>query len=182
MIATRLTLIAHARTPAQKLGRLADDEAIEAVAPELISALLLRAGNTQGVLSGPELRTRQTARLLASDFTLEPALGDCDLGNWRGLSLKTLQQQQAQALDQWLSDSAAAPHGGESLDALLARVGAWLDGFSLPGHWLAVTHPLVIRAAMAHVLQYSPANAQQIDVEPLAMVELSHYGKWRLRL
>ncbi len=182
MKATRLTLIAHARTPAQKLGRLADDEAIEAVAPELISALLLRAGSSQGVLCGPELRTRQTAELLTSDLTLEPALSDCDLGKWRGLSLKTLQEREAQALEEWLNNSAAAPHGGESLDAVCARVATWLDGFRQPGHWLAITHPFVIRAAMAHVLNCSPTSAQQIDVEPLALVELSYYGKWRLRL
>ncbi|PTQ74109.1 histidine phosphatase family protein [Pseudomonas sp. GV071] len=182
MKATRLTLIAHARTPAQKLGRLADDEAIEDVAAELISALQVRAGERQGVLCGPELRTRQTAALLVNDLVLEPALADCDLAAWRGLSLKDLQEQQADALQQWLNDSAAAPHGGESLDALGARVGAWLEGFRQPGHWLAVTHPFVIRAALAHVLHCSPADAQQIDVEPLAMVELSHYGKWRLRL
>lgn len=182
MTATRLTLIAHARTPAQKRGRLADDEAIEAVAPELVSALLLRAGLSQGVLCGPELRTRQTAALLGAEVLVEPALGDCDLGQWRGLSLKTLQEREAAALQEWLSNSAATPHGGESLDAVFARVGAWLEGFRQPGHWLAVTHPFVIRAAMAHVLHCTPASAQQIDVEPLAMVELSHFGKWRLRL
>jgi broad specificity phosphatase PhoE len=182
MQATRITLIAHARTPAQKLGRLADDEAIEGVAAELVSALLVRAGEHQGVWCGAELRTRQTAELLTRNAVLEPALADCDLGDWRGLSLKTLQEQQAQALEEWLSNSAAAPHGGESLDAVRVRVGAWLEGFRQPGHWLAITHPFVIRAAMAHVLDCSMASAQRIDVEPLAMVELSYYGKWRLRL
>ncbi|MEN0104986.1 MAG: histidine phosphatase family protein [Pseudomonas sp.] len=182
MKTTRLTLIAHARTPAQKRGRLADDEAIETVAPELISALLLRMGSSDGVLCAPELRARQTAQLLADELVLEPALADCDLGQWRGLGLKTLQDQQAPALEEWLHNSAAAPHGGESLDALSARVSAWLESFRQPGHWLAVTHPFVIRAALAHVLQCAAANTQQIDVEPLALVELSYYDKWRLRL
>ena len=183
MSVTRLTLICHARTVAQKRARLPLDEPLEM---DWQAARGSRAGafkRPPRLLGGGEMRVRQTAALFGNDLRHVPALDDCDFGRWRGLSIDHLQQHEPLALQAWLDDPHSAPHGGESVAQLIQRVGCWLDSLgSHPGHYLAVTHPWVIRAAMIHVLQCSPSAFQMIDVEPLSATELRFNDRWRLRL
>ncbi|WP_108219690.1 histidine phosphatase family protein [Pseudomonas sp. GV085] len=181
MQATRLTLICHARTVAQKLARFPLDEPLEMD----WQALRLSRGNqfkgTPRLVCGPELRTRQTAELFGSASEIVDALKDCDFGRWGGERIGDLQKNASEALQHWLGDPASAPHGGESLVQLGERVGAWLTTLqSTPGHIVAITHPFVIRAALTQVLQ--GASSGLIDVEPLSAVELRFHGRWRLRL
>ncbi len=106
---------------------------------------------------------------------------DCDWGRWHGQSIKDLQRNELEALQAWLEDPDAAPHGGESVAQLGERVAAWLATLqTTPGHVVAVTHPFIIRAALMQVMQGQAFHS--IDVEPLAVVELSFFGRWRLRL
>ncbi|MNE19123.1 bifunctional RNase H/acid phosphatase [compost metagenome] len=181
MQATRLTLICHARTVAQKLARFPLDEPLEM---DWQALRLSRCNQFKGVprlVCGPELRTRQTAELFSSEPEIVDALKDCDFGRWRGERIGALQKNDPGALEHWLEDPASAPHGGESLVQLGERVGAWLTALqSTPGHIVAITHPFVIRAALTHVLQ--GASSSLIDVEPLSAVELRFHGRWRLRL
>ncbi|AZD01478.1 histidine phosphatase family protein [Pseudomonas chlororaphis] len=183
MPATRLTLICHARTVAQKLARFPLDEPLEMDWQALAGS---RAGAFKGLprlLSAPEQRARQTAALYGAAVETVAALRDCDMGRWQGLSIDSLQREQPEAVQAWLADSQLAPHGGESVAQLCERVAAWLASLcEQPGHVLAVTHPLVIRAALVHVMQCPLASFNAIDVEPLAQVELRFNGRWRLRL
>ncbi|MGE8062595.1 histidine phosphatase family protein [Pseudomonas sp. NPDC089547] len=178
MKATRLTLICHALTQAQKTGRLhcAGDGILPLAQPP--------AAIQPGVqlLTAPERRACETAAWVSGPVRVEPALADCDLGGWKGLALKQLQAEQPQALAQWLEDPASAPHGGESFAALCQRVAGWLASFDKPGEWLAVTHPMVIRAVLVQVLGCPMSAGQRIDVLPLSRLELSFTGQWRLRL
>lgn len=129
----------------------------------------------------PELRTRQTAVLCGSDAVIVEALKDCDFGRWKGARISDLQSAEPEALQAWLDDPHATPHGGESVAQLNERVGAWLATLeATPGHIVAVTHPFVVRAALTQVLQ-SPAF-NHIDVEPLCTIDLRFNGRWRLRL
>ncbi|MNI15695.1 histidine phosphatase family protein [Pseudomonas sp. ACN5] len=181
MQATRLTLICHARTVAQKRARFPLDEPLEM---DWQALRLSRCNQFKGVprlVCGPELRTRQTAELFGSAAQIVDALKDCDFGRWRGERIGALQKNDPGALEHWLEDPASAPHGGESLVQLGERVGAWLTALqSTPGHIVAITHPFVIRAALTQVLQSAASN--MIDVEPLSAVELRFHGRWRLRL
>ncbi|GLO14817.1 hypothetical protein PPUJ20028_34000 [Pseudomonas putida] len=178
MKAVRLTLICHALTQAQKTGRLhcTDDDILPlAHRPDAILP------GTR-VLTAPERRARATAAWLSGLAQVEPALADCDLGHWQGLALKQLQAEQPEALAQWLRDPASALHGGESFAALCQRLAAWLAAFDRPGDWLAVTHPMVMRAVLVQVLGCPMSASQCIDVLPLSRLELSFTGQWRLRL
>ncbi|MBV7570472.1 histidine phosphatase family protein [Pseudomonas sp. PDM27] len=181
MQATRLTLICHARTVAQKLARFPLDEPLEM---DWQALRLSRCKQFKGVprlVCGPELRTRQTAELFGSAPEIVDALKDCDFGHWGGVRIGDLQKTDPGVLEHWLGDPASAPHGGESLVQLGERVGAWLTALqSTPGHIVAITHPFVIRAALTQVLQ--GAASDMIDVEPLSAVELRFHGRWRLRL
>lgn len=183
MQATRLTLICHARTVAQKLARFPLDESLEM---DWQVARGSRAGDFKRppkLLSAPEARARQTAGLFGAGIEIVPALGDCDFGRWRGLRIDDLQQLEPEALQAWLSDSSSAPHGGESVAQLCERVADWLESLrSRSGHFVAITHPFVIRAALVHVMQCPPAAFNLIDVEPLSATELRFNDRWRLRL
>jgi broad specificity phosphatase PhoE len=179
---TRLSLVCHARTEAQRLGQFPLDESVEpkglAKAAELASSLK----KPVRILSAPEARAWQTAEALGSGIEIVPELGDYDFGEWQGQRLIDLQESAEHSLAAWLDDPQAAPHGGESLQQLCSRVGAWLDGFREDGHFIIVSHPFVIRAAILHALEAGPASFNFIDVAPLAVVDLRFQGRWRLRL
>ncbi|QXH52342.1 histidine phosphatase family protein [Pseudomonas fakonensis] len=168
-----LTLICHAQTDAQRLGRFAQaDDPLRDTLPPLTGL-----STTARTLTAPELRTRQTAEGL--NASVDQALRDYDLGTWQGLALKHLDPALLQA---WLADPHAAPHGGETIAALCQRVAHWMDSALTPGEWSAITHPFVIRAAMLHALGAPLECFHKIDVLPLARVCFSHYGQWRLQL
>ncbi|WP_122692098.1 histidine phosphatase family protein [Pseudomonas viridiflava] len=180
MPSSRLTLICHARTVAQKLARFPTDEPVENLAVPS-DAFRARLAVTRRLVCAPELRTQQTAAWFGVDAQIDQALRDCDWGRWHGQSIKDLQANENQALQAWLADPEAAPHGGESVRQLTQRVSMWLDSIAeTPGHVVAVTHPFVMRAALMQVLQGAAFHA--IDVEPLGMIDLRFNGIWRLRL
>ena len=81
-----------------------------------------------------------------------------------------------------MSDPTAAPHGGESTLALMARVSAWLDEQrKTPGRVVAVTHAAVIRAAIVHAIGATSASMPRIDIAPLSVARLSGHGdRWNL--
>ncbi|WP_103735374.1 histidine phosphatase family protein [Pseudomonas sp. GZJR-8] len=180
MLATRLTLICHAITPLQKHGRFPDDESVSMDWQSAACSLAGRYKKQPRLLCGPEARARQTAGLFGAHAEVEVALRDVDLGSWKGQDISQLDSQELKA---WSADSTRAPHGGESVDQLCARVGQWLASLEThPGHTVAVTHPFVIRAAMLSVMQFPVSMFYRIDVEPLSATELRFNGVWRLRL
>jgi broad specificity phosphatase PhoE len=177
---TRLTLICHARTVAQKLACFPTNEPVENIdlAP---GALAERFDAARRLICAPELRTQQTAQWFGADAQIDEALRDCDWGRWHGKSIKSLQVAEDAALHAWLENADATPHGGESVTQLCQRVAQWLASLQgTSGHVVAVTHPFVIRAALIHVMRGTAIH--DIDVEPLSMVELRFTGCWRLRL
>ncbi|WP_308250015.1 histidine phosphatase family protein [Sphaerisporangium fuscum] len=135
------------------------------------------------VLCGPSARCLQTASGLGLDATPDDGLRDCDFGRWAGRTLTDVQADDPDGLAAWLADPAAAPHGGESVIALIGRVATWLRARSdQGGRLLAITHPAVMRAAAVHAVG-APAEAfWNIDVEPLSQLSLTAHGaRWRLR-
>ncbi|KJZ63896.1 histidine phosphatase family protein [Pseudomonas fluorescens] len=181
MQATRLTLMCHARTVAQKLASFPTNEPIEMDWQSARGSRRAQFKGTPRLMCGPELRTRQTAELFGSDAQIVEALRDCDFGHWKGVRIDDLQKNAAETLQVWLDDPNSAPHGGESVVQLGERVAAWLKTLeATPGHIVAITHPFVIRAALTQVLQGAAFNL--IDIEPLSAIELRFNGRWRLRL
>lgn len=184
----RLSLVCHAPTPALRGASFPDDESLDALGQsEAAAAATDERWAASLCATAPERRARETAAALGLAPEIDERLRDCDCGRWRGASLRVLQADEPEAVQAWLTDPAAAPHGGESLLALLARVGGWLDQLSLtsPGagsaRVLAITHPAVIRAAIVNALGAGPAAFWRIDVRPLTRVALSgHAGRWNL--
>ncbi|MEU9885262.1 histidine phosphatase family protein [Sphaerisporangium sp. NPDC051011] len=151
-------------------------------APALEEAAAL-GPSARKVLCGPSQRCLQTAAGLGLEAEPVEALRDWDAGRWAGRTLADVQAEHPEDVLAWLTDPASAPHGGESLLALLDRVTAWLATLHDAGRTLAVTHPAVIRAAVVHALDAPPQAFWKIDVPPLAQVTLTSNGRrWHLRL
>lgn len=139
--------------------------------------------HAHAVLSAPELRARQTAAALAADFSIDSAFRDIDYGRWSGKSMAAVQADEPEALMAWISDIEAAPPGGESVAAMMARITLRLtQQMSAGGHAVVVTHPAIVRAAVVSVLDAPGRSFWKIDVQPWSMTELTSDGRrWALR-
>ncbi|KAF1029553.1 MAG: Glucosyl-3-phosphoglycerate phosphatase [Burkholderia plantarii] len=77
------------------------------------------------MLSAPAQRARQTAEALGLGHArIEPALADLDTGTWRGQRIVAIAHAAPDALEAWIADAGAAPHGGESFVDVARRTGA----------------------------------------------------------
>jgi broad specificity phosphatase PhoE len=177
----RLDLLAHGASAATRGARFPDDDSLEASAVGALEALRGRLRPYAQVLSSPARAARETATALGFDAEVEMALSDCDYGRWRGLASKDVPEREPDAFAAWLGDPTAAPHGGESIAALIERVGAWLtQALVRESATLAVTHASVVRAAIVSALG-APSAFARIDVAPLSLARLSgHAGRWNL--
>ncbi|MFC0106611.1 histidine phosphatase family protein [Kibdelosporangium aridum] len=170
---TRVILISHAATTATRRTAFPADEPVER--PDDLTPVDL--GRFTRSLTGPELRCWQTAAGLGLPGETEEALTDQDFGTWCGRVLDEITDFS------WLTDPSAAPHGGESVEDVIARVGAWLTSLRGSGERVAaVTHPAIIRAAVVHVMNAPAQSFWRIDVVPLSVTGLSNSGpNWTLR-
>ena len=178
----RLDLLAHGPSAATRAARFPDDEALEASAVSALEALSGRLSAYAHVLTSPSRAARETVAALGVKAEIEPALRDCDYGRWRGLALRDVAAREPGGFAAWLNDPAAAPHCGETLAALILRIGVWLaESLARDGAMLAVTHASVVRAAIVSALGAHSSAFWRIDVPPLWLARLSgHDGRWNL--
>jgi broad specificity phosphatase PhoE len=139
------------------------------------------------VVTGPELRCRQTAEALGQTSGSETAPADWHLGTWAGRTLDDLLAADPGSVQAWLTDPSFAPPSGETLTAFLVRVAQWLDApgndRSSSSRQVVVCTPAVLRAALTHALQSPPATFWRLDASPLSQVELTGGpARWSLRL
>ncbi|MEW2415747.1 histidine phosphatase family protein [Streptomyces sp. NPDC046866] len=184
----RVSLVAAARGCSLLAERFDDDRppdpegwrALESAAHGLVP---LGAAALRYCSPGP--RSRATGRALGYAPLAQPALRECDMGRWRGLTLAEVAAREPRAVELWLADPLAAPHGGESLLAFIARIGGWLDTRPADdgGAIVAVAEPSVVRAALVYALKASPQTYWNVDVRPLSTVTLTGWsGRWHLSL
>ena len=178
----RLKLLCHASTAATRSAAFPADEPVDERGLRTLAVSPHRLRNADRFLTSPALRASQTAEALQLDATVEPMLRDCDYGRWTGRTIDDVQAQEPEAVAEWLRDPGAAPHGGESMLALMDRVATWLDGqCETPGVTVAVTHASVIRAAVVHALEAGPRSFWRIDVAPLSLTQLNgDNDRWTL--
>jgi broad specificity phosphatase PhoE len=177
-------MVSHAMTESMAAARFPADEPLNASGRRQAEAAGRRNINdinrAARQLAGPERRARQTAQLLGLHAAVEPRLADLDHGRWRGEALGDIDFEQ---LETWRSEPTRAPHGGESIVALVDRVAQWLD--SLTSHavpTVAVSHPAVIRAAIVAILDAAPESFWRIDIAPLSRTVMHFRGRsWTIR-
>lgn len=179
----RLTWLCHASTSANRQGAFPADEPLEDRAHAQAAEMAGDFGQPDRVWVSPALRARQTADALGLSGSVEADLRDCDYGRWAGRRLSDLYGEQPEALAAWMTDPQAAPHGGETLADMAARVGNWMEARrGEGGRAVVVTHASVIRAAVLHVLKAPLSSFWTIDIEPLGLVEMTDDGRrWALR-
>ncbi|MBA6440287.1 histidine phosphatase family protein [Streptomyces sp. GMR22] len=189
----RITLVAPAVNAALRQVRF-DDAPPDAAGSRRAAAAAAALPHHDMAFTAPSERCRGTAAALGLDAAVTPELCDLDMGRWRGRSLDEVGQEAPEEVAAWLSDPAAAPHGGETLLELVERIGAWLDARreepasatppapARAARLLAVVEPAVVRAALVHALGLPAPTFWRLDVAPLTATELSgRAGRWNLR-
>lgn len=182
---TRVMLISPAISPSLRAARFDDGALPDAVglrACEAVAGTLPPAAHVY-VCASPRCRETAAALGLGKAVVL-PELAGWAVGRWRGLTLDEVAAAEPEALAAWLADPGSAPHGGESLLALCARAGQWLDTTAdRPGDpVIAVAEPDFVRAAVVRALGLPAEAFWRLDVRPLTAVELSgRAGRWNLR-
>ncbi len=178
----RLTLVCHATTEDLRAARFGGDAGLD---DSGAANAVQRAGWLGAVdqcRTSPALRARQTAEGLGLRAEPDARLRDCDYGRWTGLTFSRVLCREPRALLAWMRHPAEAPHGGETISDLIARVSDWIDEDRPRGHVVAVTHAACIRAAIVFALGAPPASFWRVDVPPLAVTDLRTNGRrWVLR-
>jgi broad specificity phosphatase PhoE len=178
----RLILVCHGSTDAVRTASFPADEPLDDRGAARAAALADTLPKADRWLTSPELRTRQTAQALRLSADVETMLRDCDYGRWSGRTFDDVQTREPDAMSAWLRDPAATPHGGESIAAVIGRVGEWLaSGQAHHQRSIVVTHAAIIRAAIICAIDAPPQSFWRIDIAPLSITRLSGaLGRWNL--
>lgn len=179
---TRLLLVSHASTAAQRAGRFPADDPLDArgIADTHAARAHLAIPDGAAAFASPAVCARDTALALGLAASVSAGLADMNYGRWHGRRLADLAAEAPQDLAAWTRDPDAAPHGGESFSQLVKRVGEWLGALNgatdlasiHARNVIAVTHAPVLKAAIIHVLTAPPTAFARIDIAPLSVVEL----------
>ncbi|MER5872796.1 histidine phosphatase family protein [Streptomyces sp. NPDC002044] len=184
----RVSLVAAARGRPLLAERFDDDRPLDVAGLRAVESAvrgLVPLGAASLRYCSPTPRCRATAEALGYAPLAQPALRACDMGRWRGLTPAEAAAREPDAVDAWLTDPEAAPHGGESLIAFILRVGGWLDTRPADdvGAIVAVAEPTVVRAALVHALRAPPLTYWNVDVGALSTLTLTgRPGRWYLSL
>ncbi|GAA2692211.1 histidine phosphatase family protein [Streptomyces lunalinharesii] len=183
---SRVILVSPASNPALRRARFDEGAPLDAAGAARAAAAAGSLPAADRVHVSPTVRCRETAAALGlagpSGPEAEPAAWD--VGRWRGRTLDEVAAAEPAELALWLSDPGAAPHGGESVRDLCARVARWwADCGGHDGRTVAVVEPEVVRAVVVGVLGAPEAAFWRIDVPPLTATEFTgRSGRWNLRL
>jgi broad specificity phosphatase PhoE len=179
----RLLLLRHGTTSAVRAAAFPLDEGLDDRGRAEAHALRAHLPSGAVVLRSPARRAAETAAALGHPTApVDEGLREAGFGSWAGRVLADLHAADPEPVVAWMTDPAFTPPGGESLEDLAARVGAWMAtraGDAAP--LVAVTHGGVVRAAIAVALGAPASAAWRIDVTPGSLTELhAHDGRWRL--
>jgi broad specificity phosphatase PhoE len=183
ILATRLKLLCCSATAACRTAAFPRrDEPLDEGGRRLASARVLDGPLPMLAFVAPDTAACETASLMRIDAEPELLLADIDHGDWTGQALTDLQAADVAGLARWLAQPASGAPGGETFAEVAARVGPWLDRIATSDATvLAITHPAVIRAAIAHALECPVEVTFNIDIAPLSETVLSFNRRWRLQ-
>jgi broad specificity phosphatase PhoE len=179
---TTLLLVAHALNPSLRHAVFGGTAGLDPAGADAAAGRVQRA---DVVFAGPAPACIQTAEAFGLTPTVDRDLADVDYGSWTGRTLADVSADRPDDVRAWLTDPAAAPHGGESLDELVRRVAGWLDRVEGTERRtvLAVTHAAVVRAAVVHALGAPPGAFWRVDAGPLSVTRLRSGDRgWSLAL
>ena len=157
----------------------------------LYRALAERLPRPAAWVATPLSRTVLTAQALfragypEQPLAIEPDLIEQDLGEWQGLAHAHLPAKLSLKPHHfWPLRGAEVPPGGESMVAVIARVGAVMERLAAAhagGDVVIVSHGGAIRAAVAHALNIDADTALHFSIHNIALTRLErHPAAWRV--
>jgi broad specificity phosphatase PhoE len=175
-----LLLVRHAPTSATRAAAFPADEPLDERGRQQAAALAASLPRRSEVVTSPARRCRESAQAAGLEAAVDERIAECDFGSWSGRTLAEVNAEAPGAVQSWMLDPDAAPHGGESLAEFSTRIARWLDEqAACEGRLAAVTHGEVIKAAVVHALGAPLLAFWRIDATPLAITELhAHGGRW----
>lgn len=185
-------LVRHGRTTANASGLLAGrmpGVELDGTGLEQARRAAARVADVGviGVVSSPQQRCRQTARLIAAAQPDEPTveveggLAECDYGEWQGSKLAHLAKRKLWQTVQHQPSAVTFP-GGESLVAMQHRAVAAVrrrDAEVTETHgeeavWVAVSHGDLIKSVLADALGLHLDLFQRLHVDPASISIISY--------
>jgi broad specificity phosphatase PhoE len=171
-------LVRHGATPASAAhpvimqGRKVD-AALSAVGQRQAeeTARFLAARQLDAVYASPMVRAQQTATAIGNPHNLkvipDDAIIEADLGTWEGLSWDDIRQRDLEAYQRFIAQPDVYGYGGgESItdvrDRALPAIESILEQH-LGGIVAIVTHRIVIRACIAHLVGMPLAEARRLS-------------------
>lgn len=175
-------LVRHAPSEATRGFRFPADEPLDERGRGDARALVgvLRASNA---VTSPTMRCRETAQLAGfPDARTEPGFAELDFGRWTGRDPHEVGRDTPDELEAWYRDPASAPHGGEGLEDLAARVRTALEHLRDRPRTVVFTHGGPIKVAVLLALGAPLSAVWNLDVAPCAITELHARpdGGWTL--
>ena len=187
---TRLVLLRHGQTalsverrysgrgnpPLTELGRA------QAAAAAAHVARLAEQTPFDAVASSPLGRARETAEMAAAALGL-PVVGhdgltETDFGEWEGLTFREAAERDPALHREWLGDTAVAPPGGESFDAVHQRVRRLRDEL-LAAHGAArlllVSHVTPIKTLLRMALDAGPGLLYRLHLDLASLSTADFY-------
>jgi broad specificity phosphatase PhoE len=188
---TTLYLVRHGATPANlaeppRLQGRGQDPPLAAEGWRQAEAAreALRCCPISAAYTSPLLRAVQTTNVVLAPHGLTaqvlPALTECDVGHWEGLTWQEVQQRQPVAHARFLADPWHCPYpGGESLADVNARVAPALEEL-LRAHagqaLLVVAHQVVLRAYLTPLLGLPLHQARRLPLGNGSITVLVRHG------
>jgi probable phosphoglycerate mutase len=199
---TTLLLVRHGRTELTEQGRFSggggslDPELSEAGRRDAIAVAELLAATTPTpdvIVTSPMTRTRQTAAVIAAHLrslgrdetpltTPEPRIDqdwvEASFGDWDGATYAEVTRQWPAELAAWQGSTTVAPPGGESLDAVLDRVGRARHRLITdhPGRCVVVvSHVTPIRAVVHDALNAAAESLWRLVIAPASVTALRYW-------
>ena len=178
-----MTLLCHGATRSMRVGGFgASHEPLDEGGICKVAGLKRTIGVPSFVLTSPAMAACQTAAGLGWTATVDDRLRDIAVGPWSGLDFADVMSRDATGFQAWIERPEDGAPSGETMAQVRSRAAEWLaEQTASSGEVMAVTHPMVIRAALSAALDLPLGCAMRFDIAPLSTATLSHNGIWRLQ-
>jgi probable phosphoglycerate mutase len=193
----RLLLLRHGQTALSAQRRYSGcggDPELTVLGERQASAAAARLSTidaVRAVVCSPLRRARHTAEVVAealgTELSVHDGLIEADFGAWEGLTFAQARERDPDLHARWLADTAVAPPGGESMDAVHHRV-RWVRDELLTTYGGAtlvlVSHVTPIKSLLRMALDVGPSllHRLHLDIASLSIAEFYPDGPASVRL
>lgn len=150
---------------------------------ERAAAMLAARGGADDLVCSPLRRAQETAAVVGARLGLtprvDPAWTECDFGQWDGSTFAEVQRRWPAELAGWLASTTMAPPGGESFDAMAARVRRARDALlhRHPGRTvLVVTHVTPVKMLVRFALGAPPDALYRMELDPASLTRVDWWS------